>query len=173
MLVIKTVGAYYLELKCTKYIVQNAWEKGHIYSRTCTENENKLSHLHIFSFYQIFTCSKSTIATLEKKPEICSKLIVNTPGVFNAYFEHILHLFQVFLFLTLKFYLFAGNILISKNIPSYYLFKVSNRSTRKRCEICSKLTIKTPKRRRSSVIIVNLKHISHLFLVFLLLTMIK
>ena len=27
------------------------------------------------------------------------------------------------------------------------LFKVNNRNTRKRCEICSKLTIKTPERR--------------------------
>ena len=27
-----------------------------------------------------------------------------------------------------------------------YLLKVNNRSTRKRCEICSKLTIKTPER---------------------------
>ena len=29
-----------------------------------------------------------------------------------------------------------------------YLFKVNNRSTRKRCEICSKFTIKTPERRQ-------------------------
>ena len=28
-----------------------------------------------------------------------------------------------------------------------YLFKVNNRNTRTRCEICSKLTIKTPERR--------------------------
>ena len=28
-----------------------------------------------------------------------------------------------------------------------YLLKVNNRNTRTRCEICSKLTIKTPKRR--------------------------
>ena len=27
-----------------------------------------------------------------------------------------------------------------------YLFKVNNRNTRKRCEICSKLTTKTPER---------------------------
>ena len=50
-----------------------------------------------------------------------------------------------------------------------YLFKDSNRSTRKRCDICSKETIKTPKRphwRRSSIFIVNLEHISQLFLVF-------
>ena len=29
-----------------------------------------------------------------------------------------------------------------------YLFKVKNRVPRKRCEICSKLTIKTPERRQ-------------------------
>ena len=28
-----------------------------------------------------------------------------------------------------------------------YLFKVNNKNARKRCEICSKLTIKTPERR--------------------------
>ena len=30
-----------------------------------------------------------------------------------------------------------------------YMFKVNNRNTRTRCEICSKLTIKTPERRQS------------------------
>ena len=52
-----------------------------------------------------------------------------------------------------------------------YLLKVNNRNTRTRCEICSKLTIKTPERRRSGVFIVNFDHISHLVLVFLLLTL--
>ena len=49
-------------------------------------------------------------------------------------------------------------------------------NTRKRCEICSKLTIKTPELRQrslSGVFIVNFEHISHLFLVFLLLTLNK
>ena len=50
-----------------------------------------------------------------------------------------------------------------------YLLKVNNRSTRARCEICSKLTIKTPERRL--VFIVNFEYISHLALVFLLLTL--
>ena len=50
-----------------------------------------------------------------------------------------------------------------------YLLKVNNRNTRTKCEICSKLTIKTPER-RYSVFIVNVEHISHLVLVFLLLT---
>ena len=55
-----------------------------------------------------------------------------------------------------------------------YLFKVNNKSTRTKCEICSKLTIKTPERRqwrRSGVLFVNFEHISHLALVFLLLTL--
>ena len=54
-----------------------------------------------------------------------------------------------------------------------YLFKVNNRNTRARCETCSKLTIKTPKGLPwwcSGVFIVNSEHISHLVLVFLLLT---
>ena len=57
-----------------------------------------------------------------------------------------------------------------------YLFKVNNRSTRKRCEICSKFTIKTPERRhrrRSGVFVVNFEHISCLFLLLLLLTLNK
>ena len=48
------------------------------------------------------------------------------------------------------------------------MFKVNNRNTRTRCEICSKLTIKTPERRewrRSAVFIVKFEHISHLVLV--------
>ena len=55
-----------------------------------------------------------------------------------------------------------------------YLLKVNNRNTRTRCEICSKLTIKTPEQcqwHRSNVFVVNLKHISHLILLFLLLTL--
>ena len=60
------------------------------------------------------------------------------------------------------------------NPASIYLLKVKNRNTKTRCEICSKLTIKTPEQRqwrRSDVFIGNFEHISHLVLVFLLLTM--
>ena len=47
-----------------------------------------------------------------------------------------------------------------------YLLKVNKRNTTKRCEIRSKLTIKTPNR-RSRAFVVNFEHISHLFLVLL------
>ena len=62
----------------------------------------------------------------------------------------------------------------SKNPAGIYLLKVNNKNTRTRCEISSKLTIKTPEHghwRRSGVFIVNFEDISHLVLVFLLLTL--
>ena len=51
------------------------------------------------------------------------------------------------------------------------MFKVNNRDTEARCEICSKSTIKKPKLGqllRSGVFITNFEHISHLVLVFIL-----
>ena len=54
------------------------------------------------------------------------------------------------------------------------MFKVNNRTTRTRCEISSKLTVKIPEQRqwcRSGIFIVNFEHISHLVLDFLLLTL--
>ena len=62
-----------------------------------------------------------------------------------------------------------------KSIPAgIYLLKFKNRNTRTRCKICPKLTIKIAERchcRRSGIFIVNFEHISHLVLVFLLLTL--
>ena len=60
---------------------------------------------------------------------------------------------------------------VEMNPASICLFKINNRNTRKRCEICSELTIKTHERRQwrcSVVFIVNFEHIWFLFLMFLL-----
>ena len=72
------------------------------------------------------------------------------------------------------------NFALIKNYSLYpadnYMFKVNKKNTRTRCEICSKLTIKTPERRhwrRFGVFIVNFEHISHLVLMFLLLALSK
>ena len=54
------------------------------------------------------------------------------------------------------------------------MFKVNIRNGITRCEICSKLKIKIPERHqwgRSGVFFVNPEHISHIDLVFLLLTL--
>ena len=61
-----------------------------------------------------FTCSKSTIETLGKEL-IFAKLTITTPeqrqssrsNVFIVNFEHILHIFLVFLLLILSKYLFV------------------------------------------------------------------
>ena len=61
-------------------------------------------------------------------------------------------------------------------VNNTYLIKVNNSNTRKSCKICSQLKIKAIERRhwrRSCVFIVNFEHISHLFLVFVLLTLNK
>ena len=55
-----------------------------------------------------------------------------------------------------------------------HLFNLNNRNTRTTCEICSKLTIKTPEQHYwclSGVFIINFEHNSHLVLEFLLLTL--
>ena len=60
--------------------------------------------------------------------------------------------------------------------PGLYLFKVSNGNTTTTCEICSKLTIKTPEWRywrRFGIFIVNFEQISHIVVVFSLLTLNK
>ena len=51
------------------------------------------------------------------------------------------------------------------SITNMYLFKFNNRNTRKKYEIYSKLTIKL------TIFIVDFEHISHLFAVFLLLSL--
>ena len=46
------------------------------------------------------------------------------------------------------------------------LFKVGNRNTRQKCEICLNSTIETPEQRhwrRFGVFTVNFEHISHIF----------
>ena len=65
-------------------------------------------------------------------------------------------------------------LILQTFLTGIYLLKVNNRNTRTSSEICSKLTIKTPEGRQwrcSGVFILNFEHISHLVLVFPLLTL--
>ena len=83
------------------------------------------------------------------------------------------HLFAVFRVIQLRWLprVFNRSASDHKLFPAnIYLLKVSIIDTRKRWEIWSKLTIKTPDH---GVFIVNFEHISYLFLVFLLLTLNK
>ena len=53
----------------------------------------------------------------------------------------------------------------------HLLFRVNNKNTRERCEICSKSAIKTSEQCLSGVFTVNFEYLSHLVLVLLLLTL--
>ena len=69
-----------------------------------------------------------------------------------------------------------SSIFSKTNLANIYLSKVNNKDTRKKCEICSKLTLKTPERRqwhRFGASTVRFEHISYVFPVFLLLTLNK
>ena len=81
---------------------------------------------------------------------------------------------MMYLLVSLKRYLFPKKLLFT--LANIYLFKENNINTWKKCEICLKLRIITPERhhwRCCGVFIVNFKHISFLFLLFLLLTLNK
>ena len=82
---------------------------------------------------------------------------------------------HIFLFEAIKkdgryvFVAFIVIVLICNVIPTNFcLFKVSNRNTREKCKICSKLTIKIPERHQ-----IGRKQVTaeSLFVVFILLTL--
>ena len=63
-------------------------------------------------------------------------------------FSYLKNLLKIFSLQKDKFFIYPRYILFEqKHKPAgIYLLKVNNRNTRARCEICSKLTIKTQKR---------------------------
>ena len=102
------------------------------------------------------------IIVLNVEVAICAlNIIANNLTVFFYFLNfswNIVSYFQVIVFKflyhhhTIKIIKSTCNIISSNvwwSLPAgIYLFKVSNRNTRTRCELCSKLTIKTPKRRQ-------------------------
>ena len=81
--------------------------------------------------------------------------------VVNSYPEAAILLQRFYLNFSMKIFQFVTKILISIiNQADIYLPKVNNRNTRTRCEICSKLTIKTPEGRQWRLIIMNRFNIS-------------
>ena len=72
-------------------------------------------------------------------------------GTYSAHFSSVftVALDRYFLEMTAEETTAMNKFIINiiTNPVKIYLFKLNNRNTRKRCEICSKLTIKTPERR--------------------------
>ena len=90
----------------------------------------------------------------------CGKIRTRKNSVFGHFSRSVTVHFHLYLNLNLeenywRFFVMIFAVYLAK----ISLLKVNNRKTRKRCEICSKLTIKAPKRRnwrRSSVFVVNI-----------------
>ena len=148
----------------------------------------KVENVTVFWYYTwIFRIPKY----IAIKYNVCSQILRNTATFFtqvglryscktkrvhtDQYSENIISKFfvdnSVTLFKSDKIFLLIFMHLIPAGI---YLFKVNNGNTRRMCEICSKLTIKTPERlwhwRRSVAFIVNFERIAQIVIVFPLLT---
>ena len=108
-----------------------------------------------------------------------SKLKIQIPEQWNLERWNLTSFWSLLLTLNKSSILIYCNYCCLEHVIAYcsvviYLLKVNIINTRTRCEICSKLTIKTPERRswrRSGVFIVNFEHISHLVLVLLWITL--
>ena len=130
----------------------------------------KISSPTLFHTKQFFLMTEIDSGSVTKLKSKLIRKIAHTNPIFktvktNSDFKFF-RLLKICQDLQLKF---------PENVPAgIYLFKVNNRNTRTRCELCSKLTIKISERhhwRRSVVFVVNFEHISHLFLVLQLLTL--
>ena len=75
---------------------------------------------------------------IRKRCEVCSKLAIKTPER-----RYDLEIEETEIFNLVNVQLNRRK----NNTAKIYLFKVSRRNSRKRCDICSKLTINTPERR--------------------------
>ena len=125
------------------------------------------------SFVDIYVInSRKTVLETVQQSLITIKLemVTNIFMVFSIFLElrcYYLNLKLLVMVIEVNLFELFVRQLGESNPSGNYMFKFINRNTRTRCEICSKLTIKIP----DGIFTVNFEHISHLVLVFLLLTL--
>ena len=103
------------------------------------------------------------------------KIQCTSRRIWNCFAEYVVFKQKKSTWLKLKHWINIS-VFYLKFPASIYLFKVNNRNFGKRCEICSKSTIKIAERRHwrhSGVFIVNFEHASDLSLAFLMLALNK
>ena len=160
---------------CTMLIIKRLEKR---YSKL-TEKTSIVAFPHVFFGYfeQVFGWMTKRKEFINKQIQVGNELLFKTnirrcSNAFTVEFELVISNRAVD---NLNFKLLILLLPCTQLNPAHNnMLKVNSRNSRKRCEICSKLTIKTPERhqwRRSGVFIATFEHISHLFLVFLLLTL--
>ena len=103
--------------------------------------ERLIFRLFLLSSYRYCPCDHRLEEIFQSVAIFLSSILINRGNWFLISFQNQFGWFSFFV------------LIIYINIPAdVYLFKVNNRNTRKRCEICSKLRIKTPKWRLLTLI---------------------
>ena len=157
-----------LPILCVSKLMLKVWPEKSVY---WPEN--------LSSFYKFSLWKRSVQSFVVNKPSncICSN---------HNNYEYISHSLAWELEMNLKTWKIARNhsLLVAKIYTwqnplvtqlTFTCSKSTIETPKKRCEICSKLTIKIPERKwpRSCVFIASFEHISHVFLLFPLLTLNK
>ena len=115
-----------LNKKVSNYV--KFYYKNPILARHCLENRcEQFSRIHFIIIYLKFSCNPSLLITLKPNPNFLLQGLTKT--LTQAYSET------------------SQTSQTSILQDGIYLLTVKNRNTRRRYEICSKLTIKTPERR--------------------------
>ena len=129
----------------------------------CQWKRKKISTYLIYNVISFSEMAGKTIFFQEKEVEY--KLVVKHLENLG-YWESLLLFWMMLNKASAYLYILGNDIYTGENSwASIYLFIVNNSNTKKRSEICSKLTIKSPQR-RFTVFIVNFEHISYLFTPF-------
>ena len=124
-----------------KYFFSGYWHRLQLHAQDCFKKILKTRLM-------LYNTSVNTVITrnngyFEGRYFISKDILSNLTKVYSQKITNLL-LFaaiysnQKFLLLHLRFFIFSY-----KNPAGNYLLRIDNRNTRKRCEICSKLTIKT------------------------------
>ena len=135
-----------------------------------------------FLFYNVLKINKIQRTNGSCSPDADKELLRKSSHkyTFQYYFHHVFALILLCLLPSFR----QTNVLSNcnrirhdidlenteSNPSKIYLLQFNARKTRKRCQICSNLVMKTSWR-HSGVFIVNFEHISHLFLKFLVLNL--
>ena len=124
-------------------------------------------------FFDLFSIAHNSIFWIWKIVEFHEVIWQKFANAINIMYKmgviSFVFFFLILTFRTTKLSVFKLTLWLAFSLEhKFYLFKVNNRNSTRRCEISSKLTIKTPERYQWRVVL--FEYISYLFQEFWLLT---
>ena len=128
-------------------------------------NKKLLLTRHV-SYYSFFLFSSHLKGLVKISEDLFSRLTGFAP--FKRFITEINDTFWEAQFSLTSSEIKKPHIVVTGNPRDIYLFKCNNNNIRKTLEICTKVTLKTPK--GNFIFIVKFEHIPDFFVVFLMLT---